>query len=109
MVTHCSASGSLGVPGPPGERCGRAHGTDCAGPTREAELRGVQLHGLALGAGPRAGASDTHGAVRPSPRLSWWPNPQRIVYKSLDLAVLACRFHSTIINNLSYVTKTNAT
>lgn len=108
MVTHCSASGSLGVPGPPGERCGRAHRAECGGHTREAELLGDRPHGSALGAGPRAGASELHGAARPSSRSSWWPSPQRIVYKSRDLAISACRFRSTVINNLSYVTKTNA-
>lgn len=34
---------------------------------------------------------------------------QHVVYKNLDLAILAFRFHSTIINNLSCITKTNAT
>ena len=32
-----------------------------------------------------------------------------VVYKNLDLAILAFRFHSTVINNLSRINETNAT
>lgn len=58
-VTRCRASGSLGVPGPPGERCGHVHRTERGGPTCEAERLGVRPHRLALAAGPRWGPRDS--------------------------------------------------
>lgn len=58
-VTHCRASGSLGVPGPPGECCGHVHRTERGSPTREAERLGVRPHRPALAAGPHWGPRDS--------------------------------------------------